>query len=99
MNSGLTTPGLLGFFAASNMALFVVIFLIVEETRRLSLEELDRIYEQPKGRHIGYQTDRLRYLFKRYILRQTVNPRLTYDELIARDADAENGFRMTGGLA
>jgi hypothetical protein len=55
MDRDVGTPGALGIFSALNLLAFALVFFLVEETRRLDLEELDKIFGQPKLRHIKYQ--------------------------------------------
>ncbi|RSL61874.1 hypothetical protein CEP53_004929 [Fusarium sp. AF-6] len=58
--------GTLGFFSGMNMAAFVLIYLLVEETKRETLEQLREIYDRPKLEFLKYHlfTD-LPYRFKR----------------------------------
>jgi hypothetical protein len=77
---GLTFPSLLakigptgafGFYAGLNVVAFLVIFLIIRETKQRTLEELDYIFGVPTSRHAAYQLRTyLPYFFKRYILWQ-----------------------------
>ena len=47
--------GALGLFSGLNVVAFVLILLLVEETKRHSLEELDVIFDIPKIRFIRFQ--------------------------------------------
>lgn len=53
--SGLSSPGTLGLFSCFNLVAWVLVFLFVEETRRISLEDLDFIYSVPKSKFWRYQ--------------------------------------------
>lgn len=55
INSALTSPGFLGLFSGFNIVAFVLVFLFVEETGRISLEDLDFIYNVPKSKFWRYQ--------------------------------------------
>lgn len=44
--------GTLGFFAGLNIVAFVLIFLFVEETEQLTLEELDKVFDNPKRQFV-----------------------------------------------
>jgi hypothetical protein len=48
--------GTLGFFAGLNIVAFILIFFFVEETKQLTLEELDQVFDNPKSR---FARDRL----------------------------------------
>lgn len=45
----------LGIFSGLNLAAFILVFLLVEETKQRSLEELDYIFEVPKSKFIRFQ--------------------------------------------
>jgi hypothetical protein len=95
MDSTLETPGAIGVFSALNAVVFVLVFLLVEETRRLNLEDLDRVFAQPKIRHIRYQThEKLGYLLQRYVLFRNVNPPPTYDQFISQTPEGHNGVQL-----
>lgn len=48
--------GTLGFFAGLNIVAFILIFFFVEETKQLTLEQLDQVFDNPKSR---FARDRL----------------------------------------
>ncbi|KAJ5980803.1 hypothetical protein N7481_008101 [Penicillium waksmanii] len=52
-----TTPtGAFGFYAGLNILAFLIIFLVVPETKQRTLEELDYTFGVPISRHARYQT-------------------------------------------
>ncbi|KAM0278052.1 hypothetical protein ACHAQH_005421 [Verticillium albo-atrum] len=56
------------FYAGLNVFVFLVIFLIIPETKQRTLEELDYIFSVPTRRHAGYQVRTwLPWWVKRYI--------------------------------
>ncbi|KAI5457858.1 hypothetical protein BGZ63DRAFT_467104 [Mariannaea sp. PMI_226] len=55
INAALSTPGCLAAFSGFTLVAFVLVFLFVEETRRISLEGLDYIYEVPKREFAKFQ--------------------------------------------
>ncbi|THX54519.1 hypothetical protein D6D06_05471, partial [Aureobasidium pullulans] len=77
---GLTFPSLLAkitptgafcSYAGLNMLSFVVIFFVVPETKRRTLEELDEVFSISTTRHAAYQTRVwLPWWIRRYVLRQ-----------------------------
>ncbi|KAF4910171.1 putative polyol transporter 1 [Colletotrichum fructicola] len=70
INETLKSAGTLSLFAGLNVVAFVLVFLIVEETKQISLEELSQIYAVPKWKFMQYQVKHnLPYLVKRYIMR------------------------------
>ena len=62
--------GAFGFYAAWCAILWVLCFLFVPETKALSLEELDLVFNVPTTKYISYQVRSLPYYFNRYILRK-----------------------------
>jgi hypothetical protein len=73
--------GTLGFFAGLNVVAFVLIFFFVEETKQLTLEELDQVFDNPKGQFVNYQiTRRLPFLSKKYLLWRDAERPQAYDE-------------------
>ncbi|KAI5918159.1 hypothetical protein F4810DRAFT_693549 [Camillea tinctor] len=70
----LRSAGSLGLFAGLNLVAFILVFLLVEETKRRSLEDLDLIFAVPKREFISYQVRQyLPWLFRRYVLRRRPN--------------------------
>lgn len=53
--AGISSPGTLGLFSFFNIVAWVLVFLFVEETRRISLEDLDFIYAVPKSKFLKFQ--------------------------------------------
>ncbi|KXN90183.1 Putative polyol transporter 1 [Leucoagaricus sp. SymC.cos] len=69
MKTALTPTGAFGFYAGLNMLAFVMIFLLVPETKQRTLEELDYVFAVPTSKHVNYQVTKfLPYWFKRWIL-------------------------------
>ncbi|KAK2049639.1 hypothetical protein LZ31DRAFT_562455 [Colletotrichum somersetense] len=102
INSGLGDGGSLYLFAGLNMVALVMVFLLLEETKRRSLEDLDLVFAVSKRKFIGHQvSEYLPWFFKRYFLgSKTTKPSL-YIDLIwgprgderARTGDAEDTGR------
>lgn len=79
INASFSSPGCLGAFAGFNLLAFVLVFLFVEETRLVSLEDLDFVYAVPKSTFTQFQVFAylpwlmrryVHYPFYRYIMRQ-----------------------------
>jgi hypothetical protein len=70
-----TPPGALGLFSGLTAIAEVMVILLVEETKELSLESLDIIFNFPKTQFVRYQIkEYLPWFFKRYILRTRPEP-------------------------
>ncbi|RGP79065.1 hypothetical protein FLONG3_2971 [Fusarium longipes] len=81
INAQFKMAGTLGFFAGLNVVAFVLIFFFVEETKQLTLEELDQVFDNPKGQFVNYQiTNRLPFLSKKYLLWRDAERPQAYDE-------------------
>lgn len=65
------TAGAFGTYAGFNAVAFVMIFLLVPETKQRTLEELDYIFAVPVSKFARYQvTKALPWWFKRWVLFQ-----------------------------
>lgn len=70
VNEALKLYGTLALFAGLNLVAFALVFLLVEETKQVSLEELSLIYAVPKKNFVRFQLrEHLPYLVKRYLTR------------------------------
>ncbi|KAG7416924.1 putative polyol transporter 3 [Fusarium oxysporum f. sp. rapae] len=87
INAVFEMAGTLGFFAGLNIVAFVLIFFFVEETKQLTLEELDTVFSNPKSRFAHYQlTKRLPFLSKGYLFwKKDAERPLAYDEWAVED--------------
>ncbi|KAK2598744.1 hypothetical protein N8I77_012133 [Diaporthe amygdali] len=59
--------GALALFAAFNLVAFVLVFLLVEETKGFSLEDLSMVFAVPKHKFIAFQLKYLGYLWRRHV--------------------------------
>ncbi|PVI01711.1 hypothetical protein DM02DRAFT_717722 [Periconia macrospinosa] len=67
----ITPTGAFAFYAGLNTFAFCLIFLLVPETMKRTLEELDFVFSVPTRRHIAYQfRSWLPWFVKRYVLFQ-----------------------------
>lgn len=63
-----TPLGAFLFYAGLNVVAFILIFFLVPETKRLTLEEIDAVFAIPTRKFAAHQLKKtLPYLFKRYI--------------------------------
>ncbi|KAL4729680.1 hypothetical protein ACLX1H_004102 [Fusarium chlamydosporum] len=82
INALFKMAGTLGFFAGLNIVAFILIFFLVEETKQLTLEELDQVFDNPKSQFVTYQiTNRIPFVSKKYLLwRRDAERPQAYDE-------------------
>ncbi|KAK9799225.1 putative Major facilitator superfamily (MFS) profile domain-containing protein [Seiridium cardinale] len=93
--SGMSSPGSLGLFSFFNIIAWALVFLFVEETRRISLEDLDFIYSVPKSKFWRFQLyEYLPWAVKGFALspfRRCQSPSNEID-----DEESVSGFRRRG---
>ncbi|KAK6081990.1 hypothetical protein SCUP515_02769 [Seiridium cupressi] len=64
----LRPAGALGLFAGPSMVAFVLVFLVVEETKQKSLEDLDFVFGVPKRDFMRFQISKyLPWVFRRHL--------------------------------
>ncbi|ROV99782.1 hypothetical protein VSDG_03008 [Cytospora chrysosperma] len=61
--------GGLAIFSGLNLAAFVLVFFLVEETKDFSLEDLSMVFAVPKRKFVRFQLGYLTYLWRKYALR------------------------------
>ncbi|KAH0439434.1 glycosyl hydrolase [Colletotrichum camelliae] len=83
INSGLDDDGALYLFAGLNVVALVLVFLLLEETKRRSLEDLDLVFAVSKHKFMRHQVaEYLPWFIKHYFLRRhDIKPSL-YTDLI-----------------
>ncbi|KAJ7502799.1 hypothetical protein B0H11DRAFT_1711553, partial [Mycena galericulata] len=83
--STFTEVGAFGFYAGLNVVAFVMIFLLLPETKQRTLEELDHVFAVPTSKHMSYQVyTYLPYFFKRWVLfnkNATLEPLYNFEEV------------------
>jgi hypothetical protein len=70
-----TTQGAFGWYAAWNFFGWTYAYFCLQETKGLSLEELDTIFSVSVRAHAKYYKDMLPWYFNKYIKRVDVKPR------------------------
>ncbi|KAH8174787.1 sugar transporter domain-containing protein [Sarocladium implicatum] len=77
----MTDAGSLGFFAFLNVVAFVLVFLLVEETKRRSLEDLDLVFAVSKRRFMSFNVQQYGpWWIKRHFMgRREAQPELYHD--------------------
>ncbi|KAI9820607.1 MAG: hypothetical protein M1827_004976 [Pycnora praestabilis] len=71
--------GAFAYYAVWNLIGFVLVLLFMPETRNKTLEELDQVFSVPTHIHAAYGMRQVPYFFKRYLLRQHVEPEILYE--------------------
>ncbi|CRK44031.1 hypothetical protein BN1723_019366, partial [Verticillium longisporum] len=66
INSSLKDAGALGLFSGLNVVAFVLVFFLLEETKRRSLEDLDTVFEHSKRDFARHQAARVAWFFRRW---------------------------------
>lgn len=66
--------GAFAWYATWCLILWVLVFLFLPETKALTLEELDQVFSVPTWKHTRYQLQKVGWVFRRYVLRKTIEP-------------------------
>ncbi|KAI0601889.1 sugar transporter-domain-containing protein [Biscogniauxia sp. FL1348] len=69
-----TEPGAFSWYAAWNLAGWVLVLLFVPETKEKTLEELDAVFDVPLRSTMRYGAAQAFYFWNRYIFRRDVRP-------------------------
>lgn len=88
--------GGLAVFAALNLVAFVLVFLLVEETKGFSLEDLSMVFAVPKGKFVAFQLEYLGYLWRKYTrpnMPTEVEPEFYHDALKYHHENLNAGVR------
>ncbi|KAE8445497.1 hypothetical protein EG329_013387 [Mollisiaceae sp. DMI_Dod_QoI] len=72
--------GAFSWYAVWNLIGFVGVLLFVPETKAKTLEELDQVFGVRTRDHAAYGIRQFVYFFKRYLLRQNVEPEQLYEK-------------------
>lgn len=70
--------GAFSWYATWNLIGFVGVLLLVPETKGKTLEELDQVFGVRSRDHAAYGIRQISYFFKRYLLRQDIEPERLY---------------------
>lgn len=89
--SGLGPAGALGLFSGLNVFALIMVFLLVEETKRRTLEELDHIFAVSKRKFMRFQLcEYLPWLIQyRFFRSRRPRPEL-YEDMIWGSAEGED---------
>ncbi|KAH8127443.1 hypothetical protein FP744_10004338 [Trichoderma asperellum] len=91
IDSSIKAAGALCLFAVLNVVAFVLVFLLVEETKRRTLEELDHIFAVSKRKFMRYQLcDNLPWLIRHRIFGSKQPKPELYEDMIWGSADCED---------
>jgi len=88
LQTAFTTQGAFSWYAGWNIIGFFLVLLFMPETKGKTLEELDQVFSVPTHIHASYGMRQIPYFFKRFLLRQHVEPEHLYEnEETAEDRD------------
>jgi len=74
-----TPSGAFYYYAAWNIVGWFAVLLLLPETAKLSLEELDQVFSVPTSRQIAHGAKSPKYWFQKYILRKDVHMEPLYE--------------------
>ncbi|KAF4784177.1 hypothetical protein HER10_EVM0005095 [Colletotrichum scovillei] len=94
MISSFGVTGAFVWYACWNLVGFVVAYFFLPETKGLTLEELDSVFDVKSRDHAGYYASKMPWYAKKYVLRGDVEP---FPALYALDGQDEPGYREGGG--
>ena len=72
MKQSFKPQGAFGFYAAWCFVLWILIYFLMPETKALTLEELDIVFNIPTRKFATHQLKQIPYFIQRYILRRNV---------------------------
>lgn len=100
INSGLGDAGSLGLFSGLNVVAFLLVFLLLEETKRRSLEDLDYIFAVSKRRFMRFQVvEILPWFLRRHaLLKDEPKPSLYRDYVWGVPPGNERQQQWRGGI-
>ncbi|KAK5113653.1 hypothetical protein LTR62_003280 [Meristemomyces frigidus] len=97
MEQVMTQVGAFGFYAGLNLIAWVMIFCFVRETKQLTLEEIDQVFQVPTSVYIKHElTKSTPYFIKRYFLFQKNTPKPP--GIIAKGDDVDRELAGKRGL-
>ncbi|KAJ0329815.1 hypothetical protein COL5a_003640 [Colletotrichum fioriniae] len=94
MISSFGVTGAFVWYACWNLVGFVVAYFFLPETKGLTLEELDSVFDVKSRDHAGYYASKMPWYAKKYILHKDVEP---FPALYEMDGEDEMGYHGEGG--
>ncbi|GEQ70810.1 hypothetical protein JCM33374_g4489 [Metschnikowia sp. JCM 33374] len=74
MKNAFKPQGAFGWYAGWNIVGFFLVLWFLPETKGLTLEELDEVFDVPLRKHAHYRTKELIFNVRKYLLRQKPKP-------------------------
>ncbi|KAK7431519.1 hypothetical protein QQZ08_002010 [Neonectria magnoliae] len=96
INSSLGDAESLGLISGLNVLAFILVFLLLEETKRRNLEDLDLVFAVSKHRFMSFQIMTI-LAFRRYVLRKKELEPQFYHDLIWDPTRADDNRPRIGG--
>lgn len=75
LNSGLQSYGLLALFCGLTFVALVMVYLLVEETKELSLEQLNEVFDSSKSQFVKDNAQRAWWWIRRFTWPDPKHPR------------------------
>ncbi|KAI0021672.1 hypothetical protein F4780DRAFT_274995 [Xylariomycetidae sp. FL0641] len=88
--------GAFGWYAAWNVFAWVYVYFLLPETKNLTLEELDHVFNVGNREHFRYYRDKLPWYFNKYILGRDVPPFPPLVEIHAAGSEVESRASHAG---
>jgi hypothetical protein len=85
-----SSTGAFGWYAAWNIFGFVYAYFLLPETKNLTLEELDVVFNIGNKEHSKYYTEKLPWYMEKYILRKDVAPMEPLCQVYEEDSSRGN---------
>ncbi|KAG2137881.1 uncharacterized protein EDB93DRAFT_1090963 [Suillus bovinus] len=93
----LKPQGAFSWYAAWCCILWVLILLLVRETKDKTLEELDQVFSIPLSKHVAYGLRQIPYGFKKFVLFQKPDPEQLYQDGNEREVPNTEGEEKARG--
>jgi sugar porter (SP) family MFS transporter len=96
----LKPQGAFSWYAFWNIIGFLGVLFFVPETKGKTLEELDQVFGVPTRTHAAYGARQFIYFFRRYLLRQSIEPEQLYEkENLEYDSRTHNSEKIADPTA
>ncbi|PHH80329.1 hypothetical protein CDD80_1968 [Ophiocordyceps camponoti-rufipedis] len=91
--------GSLGLFSGLNIVALVLVFLLVEETKQLTLEELDHVFAVSKRDFMRFQlAEYLPWLLRQFLCGSQGKPPVLYKDMVSGPGPSSNNARTAYGM-
>lgn len=95
INNNLHPSGSLGLFSGFNFLAFILVYLLVEETTELSLEDLSYVLNGSKRKFVQYQVAQVDWFVRQYLMSNRENRAPEIDNYVEAQ-QTNRGVRIPG---